>query len=178
MTRNRFFTALLTVVGLVAILGGCAKNASGDDAHAGPVMNYHRIDDRLLTGGHLLEDGPAVLASEGVKVVIDLRDNSPDGEKQRYAEYGIEWTNVPVVWSDPKAEDFDKFRKVMASHAGEHVMVQCAANYRASAMTYLYRVLEDDVPEPEARKGITAIWDPDEYETWREFIDEMIAANR
>lgn len=178
MTRSRIFTALLTLAGLVAVSGGCSSDASGDDAHAGPVMNYHRIDDQLLTGGHLLENGPAALAKEGVKVVIDLRDNSPDGEQQRYAEHGIEWTNVPVVWSDPKAADFDKFREVMASHTGEHVMVQCAANYRASAMTYLYRVIEDDVPESEARKGITAVWDPNEYETWNDYIDEIIAANR
>ena len=25
--------------------------------HSGSVMNYHRIDDRLVTGGHFVDDG-------------------------------------------------------------------------------------------------------------------------
>ena len=26
------------------------------DPHSGSVMNYHRIDDRLVTGGHFVRD--------------------------------------------------------------------------------------------------------------------------
>ena len=78
----------LTLLILSSLGAGCTKNVAEGDAHAGPVMNYHRIDSQLLTGGHLLDDGPATLAAEGIEVVIDLRDNSPDGEKQRYAEHG------------------------------------------------------------------------------------------
>ncbi|MDX1507856.1 MAG: protein tyrosine phosphatase family protein [Woeseiaceae bacterium] len=148
-------------------------NAQHHDAHAGPVMNYHRIDDRLVTGGHLVNHGSDELRAQGVTVVIDLRDDSPRDEQQRFADAGIKWINVPVEWRDPKAADFERFAELMNEHKDDHVLVQCAANYRASAMTYLYRVVVDGVPEDEAAKDLHAVWDPDENRTWREYIESI-----
>jgi protein tyrosine phosphatase (PTP) superfamily phosphohydrolase (DUF442 family) len=142
-------------------------------------MNYHRIDGQLLTGGHLVDDGAATLKAEGVTIVIDLRDEPPPGEEDRLAALGIEWVNVPVVWSDPKAEDFAQFSKVMQSHQDQHVLVQCAANYRASAFTYLYRVVVENVDEKLAAQDLHAVWRPeDENEQWKRYIDEVRASAR
>ena len=89
----------------------------------------------------------------------------------------IEWNNVPIAWDNPRATDFEKFRKIMAANDDAHVMVQCAANYRASALTYLYRVIVDEVPEADARKEMSAVWNPDEYDTWSNYIDTVIASH-
>lgn len=168
---------LFAAVGGLFVLLGCGNaGAQMDSPHSGPVMNYHRVNERLVTGGHLVDDGAAALGEQGVTVVIDLRDSSPSGEEKRLAEHGIKWINVPVEWRDPKSADFDRFSEVMREHQGDHVMVQCAANYRASAMTYLYRVVVDDVSEEEARNDLLAVWDPDENDTWREYIREVKAA--
>ena len=103
---------------------------------------------------------------------IDLRDKPPQGQAERLKGLGIEWINVPVDWKDPRLEDFERFVEVMQQHRDERVLVQCQANYRASAMTYLYRVLIEDVPEELAREDLNAIWEPEG--DWREFMDAVI----
>lgn len=152
-------------------------NADSHSPHSGPAMNFHRIDDRLVTGGHLVGDGLTEIKAQGVTVVIDLRDEPPSGQEEKYARAGIKWINVPVVWREPRQEDFAAFREAMSTHSSEHVMVQCAANYRASAMTYLYRIVVDKTPENEAATDLQAVWDPDENKVWRSFIDDVTSAD-
>ena len=171
MTRSRIMSA--TALFLTAIWPAFYALADSHSAHSGPVMNYHRIDDRLVTGGHLVGDGLADLKAQGVTVVIDLRDEPPSGQKEKYAAEGIEWINVPVVWRSPKSTDFEEFRAAMSAHEDDHVLVQCAANYRASAMTYLYRVVADGVSEEDASSDLLAVWNPEENKVWRQFIDAV-----
>ena len=162
-------TAYAAIVGMVLLLTGPTVSAQ----HDGPAMNYQRIDGRLATGGHLTPGGLAELKSQGIAVVVDLRDQPPEGYGERLRAEGIEWINVPVVWRSPAMKDYEKFRSVMQKHKDAHVLVQCQANYRASAMTYLYRVLEDGVPEAEARDAMSAIWTPEGR--WARYLDEVKA---
>jgi len=147
--------------------------AQTDSDHSGPVMNYHQVNEQLVTGGHLLDGGAAALKAQGVKVVINLLDEPPADEEQQFTEHGIEWINIPIEWEDPKKSDFERFSKVMQEHQGDHVLVQCYLNYRASAMTYLYRVVVEGVPEPDAREDMNVIWDPGEYEAWDAYLDDV-----
>ena len=135
-------------------------------------MNHHRIDDRLATGGHLVGGGLGVLQEQGIEVVIDLRDEPPSGQQKRLADAGIEWINVPVIWKDPRPEDFERFVETMDRHADDHVLVQCQANYRASAMTYLYRVLVQEVPAELAQKDLNAVWEPEGR--WKDYMDRIV----
>ena len=173
MLKKAPYKSFQAMAGALALLCCSFAGAQSDSPHAGPVMNYHRVNDQLVTGGHLLDGGAAALKDQGVNVVINLRDDAPSDEQKRFAELGIEWINIPIEWRDPKEEDFDRFVEVMGEHQDDHVLVQCAANYRASAMTYLYRVVVENVPEEEAAEDMLAVWDPDEYDTWREYISAI-----
>lgn len=156
-----------------AAAGIPATSAQHGDAHSGPTMNHHIVSERLQTGGHFVGDGLAALRDQGVEVVIDLRDKPPEGQKKKLAEAGIEWINIPVVWKSPQAVDFERFSAAMTEHKGRNVLVQCQANYRASAMTYLYRVAVEKVPEAEAREDLSAIWEPEGR--WHEYIEDILA---
>jgi len=149
-----------------------AAQDHGDMEHDGLAMNFHRVSPKLATGGHFTGDGIAALAEQGVSVVIDLRDQPPEDQEERLAAAGIRWINVPVVWKAPHPDDFEAFSRFMSENDDESILVQCQANYRASAMTYLYRVTKGGVPEPEARKDLNAIWTPEG--TWEEYIDEIL----
>ncbi len=174
MKRNAFLIA--AALSVVTFFNSETIDAQDHGEHAGPVMNYHRIDERLVTGGHVVGDGLAELQAEGVTVIIDLREDPPRGQKDRLADRGIEWINIPVEWSDPKSEDFDRFSEAMQAHRNDHVLVQCAANYRASAMTYLYRVAIENVDESEAGEDLYAVWNPgEESRTWSDYIEEILA---
>lgn len=135
-------------------------------------MNYHAIDERLVTGGHFFDDGPETLAEQGVSVVIDLRDEPPEGQAERLSAVGLEWINVPVAWKDPKPEDFEAFSEAMAAHPEAKILVQCQANYRASAFAFLYRVKVEGVSQRKARKDLEAVWQPEGR--WGRYIDTVL----
>ncbi|MEM7431637.1 MAG: protein tyrosine phosphatase family protein [Pseudomonadota bacterium] len=150
-------------------------NTEVDMAHAGPTMNFHRINADLVTGGHLTsERSVEVLKEQGVTLVIDLRDEPPEGHKERLEAAGIRWENVPVVWSNPKLADYTAFSALMSENHGEHILVQCQANYRASAMTYAYRARQGGVPEAEARMDMEAVWTPEGR--WADYIGEIFSS--
>ncbi len=64
-----------------------------------PHMNYHRVNDRLVTGGHFVDDGLAELKAQGVTVVVveGVDENeaakdlhavwTPGEENQKWADY-------------------------------------------------------------------------------------------
>ncbi len=155
----------------LAAMFGLEANAQ-HDAHSGPMMNYHRIDAQLATGGHFVGDGIADVRAEGVEVVIDLRDKPPEGHGEKMEALGFKYINIPVVWRSPEREDFEEFRKAMTENADAKVIVQCQANYRASAFTFMYRVLDDDVPEAEARKDMNVVWEPEGK--WKDYVDGIL----
>ena len=171
----RFNSAL--VPSLVALaLGGCNQGSTNamnesDMAHLGPAMNFHRINPKLATGGHIVGDGVSELVEQGVTLVIDLRDEPPEAHEKRLAEVGIQWANVPVVWDEPTVENFAEFSRLMSENRGENIFVQCQANYRASAMTFAYRVTQGGVPEAEARKDLEAVWTPEG--AWEAYVEEV-----
>ena len=167
---------LISAIAILAISGSAyvAAQMHRDDVHTGPTMNHHRVDEQLSTGGHFVEGGLAAIHEQGIRVVIDLRDKPPANQRQRLADLGIEWINIPVVWASPERVDFERFSDAMSKHAVDNVLVQCQANYRASAMTYLYRVLEKKIPEAEARKDLLAVWEPSGR--WAEYMNEILGS--
>ncbi len=164
--------ALPTVVLLcVTLLAGPTLAQMDHDDHAGPAMNFVRIDDRLATGGHIVGQGLGELAEAGVTLIVDLRDDPPKGYARDVDAAGVKYVNIPVSWRSPETADFEQFREVMNNNRDAHVLVQCQANYRASAFAYLYRVLESGVPEARARADMNRIWQPEG--TWAEYIDTV-----
>ncbi|MGI9238605.1 MAG: protein tyrosine phosphatase family protein [Woeseiaceae bacterium] len=159
-------------IGIGVQTNSALAQSHGNDVHAGPMMNYHEIDDRLSTGGHFVGDGLAVIRDKGVEVVIDLRDKPPGDQKEKLAKQGIEWINIPVVWKDPKGIDYERFSAAMSKHKDRNVLVQCQANYRASAMTYLYRVNVEKVARDVAAQDLNAVWEPEGR--WREYMDGIL----
>ena len=155
-----------------AILLAACNEHEEDTAHDGPMMNYVRVDDRLATGGHFIGDGIEQVQSEGVEVVIDLRDEPPEGHRERLEAQGLTYVNIPVLWRAPERSDFESFREAMAEHTGKHVLVQCQGNYRASAFTYMYRVLDGGVEEAEARAAMNEVWEPEGE--WQDYIEGIL----
>lgn len=161
----------LAALALLLISGSVLAQTDRDE-HAGPTMNFVRINDELATGGHIVDDGLDELKAQGVTLIVDLRDKPPQYHARKVEAAGIHYINVPVAWRSPQLEDFRKFRDAMNSNPDAHVLVQCQANYRASAFTYLYRILELGAPEAEARAAMNQVWEPEG--TWAEFVGNVV----
>ena len=154
--------------------------ASTEQASLTSVLNYHRIDASLVTGGQISPAHVPLLREEGVDLIVNLSVADPERNRDEafaVASAGITYVNIPVVWEAPKREDLDLFLAIMDGAADKHVLVHCFANYRASAFTYLHRVLRGGVDERVVRSDLEVVWNDEawtEYPHWRKFVDEAL----
>jgi len=98
-----------------------------------------------------------------------------EGEANAALAQGMGYAHVPVSWRSPSADELEVFLLTMASNPEKKILVHCSANYRASAMTYLYRVLDLGADPDKAMADIEVIWEPNE--TWRRFLDQSMQGN-
>ena len=169
-------TALLTL----ATLNANAREQAEAPASLEAVLNYHRVNDSLVTAGQISAVHAPMLKADGVELVINLAVADPERNRDEaftIAEAGMVYMNIPVVWDNPTQADLDLFLDVMDAAKHKHVLVHCFANYRASAFTYLHRVLRAGVAPEVARKDLETVWTDEawtEYPQWRELIDRAL----
>lgn len=145
--------------------------AQGNDM---PIRNYHVVDEHIGTGGTPGSGAMEALSEDGYALIIDLREDIDSNEARDAMANGMSYIHVPVSWRSPDSEELEAFMLVMEANPEKKVFVHCAANYRASAMVYLYQVIGDGKDSDLAFEDVEAVWEPND--TWREFIDESLAA--
>jgi protein tyrosine phosphatase (PTP) superfamily phosphohydrolase (DUF442 family) len=148
------------------------------DSQIENIVNFLQISDRLATAGQpTIEQYPAIAAA-GYRVVVNLAlTDSPLALKDEAAiarNLGLEYVQIPVVWTDPTPADFQAFTRVMDANTAQKIFVYCAANKRVSVFVYLYRLCQG-TEEIIARGDLAKIWTPEPI--WQDFI-ETIAQGR
>ena len=144
------------------------------------IYNYHRIDETLSTAGQVLPVHVDKMQPENFQLVINLAVADEErnfSEPYSITKAGINYVQIPVIWDIPTMDELDLFFAIMDARGERKTLVHCFANYRASAFTYLYRVLREGVPEPDARTHMMQIWSDEEfrkYPQWRAFIDKAL----
>ena len=128
-----------------------AATACGQAADSGGeiAVNYVAATERLHTAGQPDAATLATLAEQGFELVVNLAPPSSQGavpdEGKLVAEDGPTYVNIPVSWQQPTYEDFELFSAVMNGARDRKVLVHCQLNMRASAFTFLYRVVHEGV---------------------------------
>jgi protein tyrosine phosphatase (PTP) superfamily phosphohydrolase (DUF442 family) len=139
--------------------------------------NYVVATDRLHTTGQPDAAALATLAEQGFELVVNLAPpsnaNSVADEGKLVAEDGPTYVNIPVVWQKPTYEDFELFSAVMNGARDRKVLVHCQLNMRASAFTFLYRVIHEKTAPEEALKALSAVWIP--RDQWATFTADVLA---
>lgn len=144
------------------------------------IHNYHKVDPLLHTAGQVLPEHVPGLTRAGIQLVVNL---APASEKRNRKEgflltsEGISYVQIPVKWDEPNDEDLQLFFALMEARSNRVTLVHCFANYRASAFTYLYRVLIEGVDETNAREDLHRVWTDEAFEEspqWRTFIDRHL----
>jgi len=154
----------------------CAQTAA-PDATIG--ANYVAATERLHTAGQPSAATLASLGEQGFQLVVNLAPPSSQGavpeEGKLIAEDGPTYVNIPVNWQKPTYEDFELFSAVMNGARDRKVLVHCQLNMRASAFTFLYRVVHEGVPPDEAMKALSAVWIP--RDQWATFTADVLKRN-
>jgi protein tyrosine phosphatase (PTP) superfamily phosphohydrolase (DUF442 family) len=140
----------------------------------GEIKNFIEIGDLIATGGQPSESQLTDVASAGYQVVINLGLLDPKyclrDEAGLVAGLGMEYHHIPVVFTDPKTDDFRRFVDVMFSHRDHKVFIHCALNWRVSAFVALYGELHLGWPRSKADAHIRSLWEPNDV--WSEFVCE------
>ena len=159
--------------GLLLALCACAGS---DPVDGDPPANFVQVSGRIDTSGQPGREWLRSAGSAGYRTVINLAPPESDGsiadERKLLEEAGVNYVNIPVDWSNPTADDFDRFRAALAASAPDRVLVHCQINMRASAFTFLYRVIEEDTDPETAWSRVTDIWVPEGQ--WRRFINDTL----
>ena len=109
------------------------------------IINFLQLSDRIATAGQPTIDQYPAIAAANYRVVINLALNDSPGaladESEIARNLGLEYIQIPVIWTEPTLVDFQTFMNIMAKYSDQQVFVHCAANKRVSAFLYLYRQL-------------------------------------
>ncbi|MDZ7643416.1 MAG: protein tyrosine phosphatase family protein [Woeseiaceae bacterium] len=102
-------------------------------------------------------------------------ENSLPNEDRVVRNLGMEYLHIPVEWEAPTVSDFYLFAGAMERAPRKKTLLHCQVNFRASAFSFLYRVLYEDVPVADAKRDMNSVWAPNE--TWRELIFRVLRDN-
>lgn len=162
------------VLGLITTLIASSAYAAVTD-----ISNFREYSESFASSGQPSEEQLEEIAKAGFERVVYIaysdQDRSLANEDRLVKKLGMEYVHIPVEWSMPTKSDFYMFAGAMQRSAGKKTLLHCQVNYRASAFSFLYRVLYDKVPVADAKRDMNSVWTPNE--TWRDLIFEILRDN-
>jgi protein tyrosine phosphatase (PTP) superfamily phosphohydrolase (DUF442 family) len=161
------------------VLGLLLLPILANSAELAEIRNYKAYSPGFASAGQPTEEQLQAVSDAGFdQVVYIAMSNSRSavaGEDAIVKELGMDYVHIPVIWDAPTTSDFYAFASIMQRDPAAKTLLHCAANYRASAFAFLYRVIYDDVPVAAAKADMNEVWTPNE--TWRNLIFEVLADN-
>ena len=160
------------------LLAGAAETAPASES-VGDIVNYREYSERLSSSGQPTASQFPAVGEAGFERVVFLaytdHEESVPHEDRIVSELGIDYVQIPVDWEAPSSSDFNAFAGVMQRGPGKKTLVHCQVNFRASAFSFLYRVLFEDADMAQAKADLDSVWVPND--TWRRFIFDVLEEN-
>ena len=143
------------------------------------IVNFRQYSATFASAGQPTREQFATIAENGFErvVYIAFTNNTnalPDAD-QVVKGLGMEYMQVPVDYQNPLPDEFYAFADAMERNKQKKTLLHCQVNYRATAFSFLYRVIFEDVALVEAKADMNTVWQPNEV--WRDFIFDVLAQN-
>lgn len=171
--------ARMRLVPAIVALFGAALATAASAAEPGEIVNYRQYSGNFASAGQPTREQLAAARHAGFERVVYLaysdQENALPHEDRIVKNLGMEFVHIPVEWDAPTPSDFALVAAILESGAERKTLLHCAVNYRASAFSFLYRVIHEGVPVAEAKADLDAVWTPNE--TWRDLIFSVLDAN-
>lgn len=171
--KNRVIALLAAVISSAAL---AVEEAPADLAE---ITNFRQYTETFASSGQPTAEQLQAVADAGFERVVYIaftnNQNALPDEDQIVKRLGMEYMQVPVDFSNPLPDDFYAFADSMQRNTDKKTLLHCQVNARATAFSFLYRVLYEDVPVAEAKADMNTVWQPNEV--WRDFIFEVMEQN-
>ena len=164
---------------LLLALAGCLPVQTILAGQLDEIVNYTEYSATLSSSGQPDADQLEYLRESGFERVVFLAFSDHDGsvpnEDRIVKNLGMDYVHIPVVWDAPSSSDFYAFAGAMQREPDKKTLVHCQVNFRASAFSFLYRVLYEGVPMDQSKEDMNTVWVPDD--TWRSLIFNILEEN-
>ena len=144
------------------------------------IINFILIDELTATAGQPAADQFKLIGEAGYKIVINLAmPDSTDAlpqERHLVEDQKMIYIHIPVVWEEPKVQDFERFSQVMEENKGKKIFVHCARNMRVSVFIYLYYLFKRDICPDLFYQNVLKIWEPNPV--WQQFMQKVFEAQQ
>ncbi len=172
------YRKLISFLVLLALPASAAALEETDPALA-EIINFRQYSSTFASAGQPTREQFQAVADAGFERVVYIaftnnRNALPDAD-QVVKGLGMEYMQVPVDFSNPLPSDFYAFADSMQRDTDKKTLLHCQVNARATAFSFLYRVIFEDVPVADAKADMNTVWQPNEV--WRDFIFEVMAQN-
>jgi tyrosine-protein phosphatase SIW14 len=111
------------------------------------ISNFHQVDEHVYRGAQPTDAGLRDLAKNGVKVVVDLREDGARSvaEQRAVAAAGMQYVNVPMSGLTPPTEaETTKVLQLLEDNSIGPVFVHCMRGAdRTGAVIAAYRIQHD-----------------------------------
>lgn len=167
--------------GLILCASTClaAVSAQAQNGTLAEVLNFRQYSENFASAGQPTVEQFSQIRDAGFERVIYIaftnNQNAVPNADQVVKGLGMDYVHIPVDWNNPTARDFYTFADAMQRSPDQKTLLHCQVNARATAFSFLYRVIYEDVPVAEAKADMNSVWQPNE--TWRDLIFQLLAEN-
>jgi len=143
------------------------------------ITNFRQYSATFASAGQPTREQFGAIADAGFERVVYIaftnnQNALPDAD-QVVKGLGMEYMHVPVDFDNPLPADFYAFADSMRRDTSKKTLLHCQVNARATAFSFLYRVIYEDVPVARAKADMNTVWQPNGV--WRDFIFTVLAEN-
>jgi protein tyrosine phosphatase (PTP) superfamily phosphohydrolase (DUF442 family) len=143
------------------------------------ITNFRQYSDTFASAGQPTLEQFQTIADHGFERIVYIAfTNNPNAlpdADQVVKGLNMEYMHVPVAFDNPLPDDFYAFADSMRRNTGKKTLLHCQVNARATAFSFLYRVIYEDVAVADAKADMNTVWQPNTV--WRDFIFEVLAQN-
>lgn len=148
-------------------------------AELSEIFNYIEYSPTFSSAGQPSREQLSDIKAAGFERVIYIAFSNGRraiaDEDAVVKELGMDYIHIPVIWDAPTKSDFYAFANAMQLEPERKTLLHCAANFRASAFSMLYRVLHEGLSVADAKADMNKIWQPNE--TWKNLIFAVLEDN-
>jgi len=169
----------ITLISTLSILANFSFALEDVDPALDEITNFRQYSSSFASSGQPAREQFQTIADNGFERVVYIaftnNQNALSDADQLIKSLGMEYMHVPVDFNNPLPDDFYAFADSMQRNTGKKTLLHCQVNARATAFSFLYRVIYEDVPVAEAKADMNTVWQPNAV--WRDFIFEVLAQN-
>lgn len=171
--------ALTLTLMIAGLLPTFAQAVEEPPAPLAEITNFRQYSDLFSSAGQPTREQFQTIADQGFERVVYIaftnNQNALPDEDLVVTGLGMEYMQIPVDFSNPQPYHFYVFADAMERAADQKTLLHCQVNARATAFSFLYRVVNEGVPVAEAKADMNTVWQPNAV--WRDFIFAVLEEN-